>query len=105
MPEIDAKQIDKDVETLAEGLLDQFAQQGKDDARAFLAEAQADLISLAQDRASGEISDAEFQNSLLTVRALAKMNAIKQAGVAQVKVEQFISGVVNIAIKAAVAAI
>jgi hypothetical protein len=104
MSKIDFNQIEKDVATLATNDFKKFAAQGIKDGKAFLAETQDDLVSLAQDRATGEITELEYQNGLREVRVLAKMEAIKQAGLAQVAIDNFTNGIVDIVTKAALAA-
>ena len=105
MSAIDFSQIEKDVVTLATTLLKNFAQQGIADGKAFLAHSQAQLITLAQQRARGEITELEYQDAIRDERALAKMVAIKQAGLAQVAIDKFTNGIVDIVTKAALAAI
>ena len=45
-------------------------------------------IALAQQRAGDEISEAESQDGVSDLKALAKMEAIKQAGLAQAAIDQ-----------------
>ncbi|PYJ78858.1 MAG: hypothetical protein DME69_07065 [Verrucomicrobia bacterium] len=104
MSKIDFNQIEKDVATLATNLFEEFAKQGIKDGKAFLTETQDDLVSLAQDRAAGAITELEYQNGLREVRVLAKMEAIKQAGLAQVTIDKFTNGIIDIVTKAALAA-
>ena len=104
MSEIDFKQIEKDVVALANTLGVAYAQQGIRDGKAFLAETRDDLISLEQDRHDEVITEMEYQNGLREVRVLAKMEAIKEAGLAQVAIDNFTNGIINIVSKAAFAA-
>lgn len=105
MANIDFNQIDKDVATLATNLLKEFATQGIADGKLFLSETRDNLVELAQDRATGEISELEYQDGLQTERALAKMEEIKQAGLFQVAIDNFTNGIVDIVTKAAISAI
>ena len=102
---IDFKKIEQDVVALATQLGKTYAQQGIQDGKAFLSETQQDLISLAQDRRDGVISELEYQNGKREVRVNAKMEAIKQAGLAQVTIDNFTNGIISIVTKAALAAI
>jgi hypothetical protein len=105
MSNVNLNQIEKDVVTLATNSFKNFASQGIADGKAFLGQIQAQLITLAQQRAQDKISEAEYQDGVSDLKALAKMEAIKQAGLAQVAIDNFTNGIVDIVTKAALAAI
>lgn len=105
MAAIDTDGIKKEVAALAASLLKGFVQQGISDANAFLAEVQDDIVELAQDKATGAISEDEYEMGREDIAALGKMEAIKQAGLAQVTIDKFTDGVIGIVEKAALAAL
>jgi hypothetical protein len=104
MSNVNLNQIEKDVITLATNSFKDFAKQGIADGKTFLGQIQAQLITLAQQRAGDEISEAEYQDGVSDLKALAKMEAIKQAGLAQAAIDKFTNGIVDIVIRAALAA-
>jgi hypothetical protein len=105
MSNVDLNQIEKDVIALATNSFKRFAKQGVADGKTFLNQFQAQIITLAQDHARKEITDAEYEDGLRDLKALARMEAIKQAGLAQVAIDNFTNGIVDIVSKAALAAI
>ena|SRR5690349_2247388 len=104
MNNVNLSQIEENVIALATNSFKDFAKQGIADGKSFLAQIQAQLITLAQQRARGEISEAEYQDGISDLKALAKMERIKQAGLAQAAIDKFTNGIVDIVTKAALAA-
>jgi hypothetical protein len=105
MTTINTNDILKQVAHLAATIFGEFSQSAITDGKAFLAAAQQDLIEATQEHALGNLSDAEYQSALSDLRAEAKMEKLEQEGLAQVSIDRFTAGVVDIVTKAALAAI
>jgi hypothetical protein len=105
MAAINTNDIEKQVAQLAARIFTEFSQHAISDGKTFLANAQPDLIEAAQKHARREITDAEYQDALKDLRAEAKMEKLKQEGLAQVSIDRFTAGIIDIVTKAALAAI
>lgn len=105
MSKINSKQIEKDVVALATTLFKDFTKQAVADGKAFLGKIEVQLVTLTQQRARKEISEDEYQDGVSDLKALARMEAIKQQGLAQVAIDSFTNGIVDIVTKAALAAL
>jgi hypothetical protein len=105
MAAIDTRDIERQVAQLAATLFAQFSQTAISDGKAFLAEVQGDLIEATEEHARGEITDLEFQETKKDLRAEAKMEKLKQEGLAQVSLDKFTAGIIDIVTTAALAAI
>ena len=99
------KQIEKDISTLAKTLFKQFAKQAEADGKAFFQTTKEQTEEWLQELANKEITEKNFQSLVRGERDLAEMDALKQAGLAQVSIDTFTSGVIDIIINAALAAI
>ncbi|OYW29628.1 MAG: hypothetical protein B7Z47_04575 [Chthoniobacter sp. 12-60-6] len=99
------KQIEKDIAALAKTLFKQFAKQAEADGKAFLETTKAQTEEWLQELAAGEISEKNFESLVRGERDLAEMTALKQAGLAQVSIDTFTRGVIDIIVNAALAAI
>lgn len=97
--------IEKDIAALAKTLFKQFAAQAAADGKAFLNTTKAQTEEWLRELADGEISEKNFQSLMRGERDLAEMAALKQAGLAQVAIDTFTRGVIDIIINAALAAI
>ncbi len=75
------------------------------DGNAFLAAAKADLLTYTGQLERREITPDDFKDLMEDESDLAKMDALKEAGLAQVAVDNFVNGVVGILVNAALAAI
>lgn len=75
------------------------------DAQAFAAAAKADLAKYTGQLERREITRAEFEDLMADEADLAKMDALKEAGLTQVAIDNFINGVVGILVNAALSAI
>jgi hypothetical protein len=91
--------------SLAEKLLKQYADRALSDISDFLQKSRANLDRWTRELARSEISKQEFADLVQGQRDLAEMHALKQAGLAQVKIDTFMTGVLDIIISAAFAAI
>jgi hypothetical protein len=75
------------------------------DANAFAAAAKADLATYTDQLERREITLEDFKDLMQDEADLAKMDALKEAGLTQVAVDNFVNGVVGILVNAALAAI
>jgi hypothetical protein len=99
------KSIEEQSKSLAEKLFKQYAQQAFTDIRDFLQKSKADLERWIQELARGQIDGDEFKSAVQGQLDVAEMRALKQAGLAQVRIDIFTSGVLDIVASAAFAAI
>jgi hypothetical protein len=99
------KSIEEQTRSLAEKLLRQYLQEALTDVRDFLGKSKADLERSAQELARREIDKDEFKSLVQGQLDVAEMRALKQAGLAQVRIDIFTSGVLDIVVSAALAAI
>ena len=99
------KSIEEQSKLLAEKLFHQFTQQAVSDTRDFLAQSRADIERWAGELARQEIDQDDLASLIRGEKDLAEMRALKQAGLAQVTLDTFTNGVLDIAISAIVAAV
>ncbi len=71
------------------------------DGENFLGSVRGDLEKWSTALAQGELTPDEFKWLLMAQKDLAEMTALKQAGLAQVRIDKFVNGVVDLAVKAA----
>jgi hypothetical protein len=107
MPDTDriVKSIEEQSQLLAEKLFHQFTRQAAADTRDFLDQSRADIERWAGELTRGEIDEDDLASLMRGEKDLAEMRALKQAGLAQVSLDTFTNGVIDIAISAIVAAI
>jgi hypothetical protein len=109
MADIDIGSIFKSVEdqarALAEKLLTRYTQQAVHDVKDFLERSRDDLNRWVAELKRGDIDKDEFESSVKGQRDVAEMRALKQAGLAQVQIDTFTNGVLDIIVSAAFAAI
>jgi hypothetical protein len=105
MASIDWKQIEKQTATLAETILQGFAQQAVSDARDFRQKAEQQIVQWLADLAKGDITRKNFDNLVRGSRDLAAMHALKQKGLSKVALDTFTQGFMEIVLNAAIAAI
>ncbi len=98
------KSIEEQSKSLAEKLFKQYAQQAFTDIRDFLQKSKADLERWIQELARGQIDGDEFKSAVQGQLDVAEMRALKQTGLAQVRIDIFTSGVLDIVVSAAFAA-
>ena|SRR5437867_4223141 len=99
------KSIEDQTKALAEKLFKQYTQQAVSDAKDFLQKSRDDLKRWIEELARGEISKDEFGSLVKGQLDVAEMRALKQAGLAQVKIDTFTDGLLDIVVNAALAAI
>ena len=105
MAAFNTNDIEKQVAQLAVSIFAGFSQVAINDGKVFVAAIQQDLLTAAEERAQGNINELEFQEAKKDLRAEAKMEKLKQEGLAQVSVDKFTTGVLDIVAKGALAAV
>jgi hypothetical protein len=99
------KNIEEQSRSLAEKLFKQYVQEALTDVRDFLRKSKANLERWAQELTRREIDKDEFKSLVQGQLDVAEMRALKQAGLAQVRIDIFTSGVLDIVVSTALAAI
>jgi hypothetical protein len=102
---IEWNKVGEDVLKLAQQIFLPRAQELGADGKKFLQETQERLIKYRLQLSRGEISQAEYDDLMLDVKALAKLEKYKQQGLTQAALDQFLNGAIDILFKAAGVAI
>jgi hypothetical protein len=91
MPDVDAflDALKDEITDLAETHLEELQEAAREDGEAFLNQTQDDLKRWGRLMAQGELSREEFESLVRGQKDLAEMEALKQAGLAAVRAEQF----------------
>lgn len=89
------------LQSLVSETLKTYSQQATADAQAFLDTQKASLDTWTQQLASGALSREDFSDLLQGVKDLAELVALKQAGLAAAKLDQFRTSLVNLLIDTA----
>jgi hypothetical protein len=105
MVRIEFTRIEKEIEGLAKELFKGFVNQAKADGMAFVDENRETFVRRTEQFRNGEISETNYKNGLLNLLALAKMERLKQEGLAKVEIDKFTRGVIDILIDAGLRAI
>jgi hypothetical protein len=109
MAEINVGSIFKSVEdqakALAEKVFKQYTHQAVSDVNDFIQTSRDDLKRWIEELARGEIDKEEFESLVKGQSDLAEMHALKQAGLAAVRIDSYVKGVLDIVISAAFSAI
>jgi len=87
---------------LAQSSLQDYWQTAVQDGTNFLEKRQEELQRWTVMLAAGELSRADFEDLVMGQADLAEMELLKQAGLAQVQVDRFVNGLLNLVIEAAV---
>lgn len=90
---------------LAEKDIKEFANQGKQDAEAFLQQSRAKLAEWVQQLADKDIDADEFRLLVESQKAAAEMELLRAASAGTVRIERFRDSVVGLVVKTAVTAI
>jgi hypothetical protein len=90
---------------LAEKNLKELADQGKQDAEAFLQQSQTKLKEWIRQLAAKDIDEDEFRWLVESQKAAAEMEALRAANAGTVRIEQFRDSVIGVVINTAVTAI
>lgn len=99
------KSIEEQSKALAEKLFKQFTRQAVADTKEFLEKTRDDIERWAAELEREEIDEDDLASLLRGQKDLAEMRALKQAGLAQVTIDTFTNGVLEIATSAIMAAI
>ncbi|MDR3133922.1 MAG: hypothetical protein LBU42_07895 [Prevotellaceae bacterium] len=73
----------------------EFAEAAAADAKTFLNKAKDDLLALTQEYAAGKLSDKEYKHLVLGLKNLAEMEGLKQAGLAQIKIDELKNSILD----------
>ena len=99
------RNVEEQTKTLAQKQFKQYTQQAVGDVKDLLEKSKADLKRWVEELARGEMDKEEFESLVKGQIDVAEMRALKQAGLAEVQIESFVNGVVDIVVNAAFAAI
>jgi hypothetical protein len=99
------KSAEQGIVHLAETTFANYKTQAISDGKAFLDAAKADLDKYTQQLAAKQITLEDFKDLMQDEADLATMDALKQLGLAQAAVDNFVNGMIGIMITAAVSAI
>jgi hypothetical protein len=99
------KNAEQGIIHLAETTFTTYKTQAISDGKAFLAAAKTDLTTYTEQLETGQITLEEFKDLMQDEGDLAKMDALKEAGLAHAAFDGFINGVIGIIITAALSAI
>jgi hypothetical protein len=105
MPNIDYNSIWKKIADLAKKDLKDYVNQATQDGKDFVKKTQIKFESYVEQLAKGEIDEDDFKDNLLNLAALADMERLKQQELAQIAIDTFINGVIDILIDAGLSAI
>ena len=87
--------LEDELTDLAQSHLDEVKDAAVEDGEQFLDDAEDDLKRWTRLLEKGEISDADFRSLVKGKKDLAKMEALKQAGLAAVEVDKFQDALVD----------
>jgi hypothetical protein len=94
-----------DVSNLAATLFKNYAGQAETDARAFIQDSKDRIAEAASLYQQGQMDKGELEDIINDQKALAKMHALKNAGLASAAIDTFTNQVIQIMINAAFAAL
>ena len=97
--------IEQQAAALATTILKGYAAQATQDAKDFLAATQGQLDQWLTLLANNQITQKNFASLVRGESDLAELHALKEAGLAQVSLDAFTSGLMEIVVNAALAAI
>lgn len=87
---------------LAKQLGQQYLEAALQDGNSFLSAQKAELQRWTAELAAGKLSKEEFEDLVLGQKDLTEMEGLKQAGLAQVQLDRFVNGVLNLVITTAI---
>ena len=102
---VDWNQVSREVAKLGKDIFQKRIIGATDDAIAFLKKVEKDVIKLNLQLAAKQITQEEFDDLMSDQTALAKMEALKQKGLTQASIDQFVNGSIDILVSAAISAI
>ena len=91
-----AKDVEAQVIALAEQILKEYAREATADARTFLVNSKDRLTNWSVLLANSKIDQDEYQMLVRSQLDLAELHALKQTGLAQVRIDMFINGIITI---------
>ena len=97
--------IEQQAATLATTLFKGYATQASQDAKDFLTATEGQIADWLTQLQNGDITQKNFSSLVLGESDLVALNALKEAGLAQASLDAFTSGLLQIVINAAIAAI
>jgi hypothetical protein len=86
------------VTDLAKATVSNFAKQATADAKKFLEESKENLKRWTILLAEGKLTTEDFEWLVLSQKDLAEMKALKQAGLAAIRIEQFRNSLLNLVV-------
>jgi hypothetical protein len=99
------KNIEDQTKALAQKQIKDYTQQAVGDVKDLLERSKADFQRWVEELARREIDRDEFESLVQGQIDVAEMRALKQAGLAEVQIESFVNGVIDIVVNAAMSAI
>ncbi len=87
---------------LAKTLGQQYLAAALHDGKNFLSVQQAELQRWTAELAAGQLSKEEFEDLVMGQKDLAEMMVLKQEGLAQVQIDRFVNGVLNLVVSTAI---
>lgn len=97
--------IQKGIPNLAESCLNGFVEEAKTNVRTFLERSRKDVESWLEALATKQLSQEDFRSLLKTKCALAEMDALKEKGLAEIQLQNFRNGVINLIVTSVMNAI
>jgi hypothetical protein len=94
-------EVGEDLLDLAKTIFKKRAEDLSTDGKRFLQETNERVIKYRLQLAAGEITQTEYDDLMLDVKALAKLEKYKQEGLSQAALDQFVDGAIDILFKAA----
>jgi hypothetical protein len=89
-------QVKSDLTDLAKATLKKYVKEAKKDALGILEESKVKLETWTRLLAQGELSTTDFEWLVNSQKDIAQMRALKQAGLAAIRIDQFKSSVFNL---------
>lgn len=99
------KAIEEQAKILAEKLFRQYSHQAVNDVRNFLQQSNDNLNRWTEELHNHQLNHDDFRSLVRGQLDVAEMRALKQAGLAQVQIDTFTDGLLDIIVSAALSAI
>lgn len=93
--------VKEGAQELAKDIFDDYQNDAKEDAQAFLDKSKEDLKRWTKLLAQGDLSEQDFSDLVQAKKALAEIHFLRQKGVALTKLERFRTGLINLIIDTA----
>lgn len=100
-----ALSIQKGIPDLAKTFLGGFIDEAKTNVSTFLESSKNDLTSWLEALATKQLSQEDFKSLLKSKCALAEMDALKEKGLAEIQLQNFRNGVINLVVTSVMNAI